>query len=89
MIGRNASEGIEPRNFHRRTGPKVSWPGSQQRAMRQGEHATTCRGLSPWQVIQRFASELGRAMPLLREASNKLTKGKADVWQSDQLIVEE
>jgi len=62
------------------TGPRVSWSGSQQRDMRQGECVTPCRGLSPWQVIQRFALELGRAIPLLREASNKLTKGKAEVW---------
>jgi hypothetical protein len=81
MIGRNASEGIEPRNCHRRTGPKVTCPGSQQRGKRQGEHVTMCRGQSPWQVIQRFASELGRATPLLREASNKLIKGKAEVWR--------
>ena len=60
MIGHNASEGIEPRNFHRCTGPKVTCPGSQQRGMRYGEYAATCRGRSPWQVIQRFASELGR-----------------------------
>ena len=39
--------------------------------MRQGECAAPCRGLSPRQVIQRFASELGRAMPLPTEASNK------------------
>ena len=80
MIGHNASEGIEPRNVPCCTGPRVSWSGSQQRAVRQGEFDTPCRGLMPWQVIQRFASELGRAMPLLREASNKLTKGKAEVW---------
>ena len=81
MIGHNASEGIEPRNFPCCTGPRVSYPGSQQRDMRQGECAAPCRGLSPWQVIQRFASELGRAMPLLREASNKLTKNKAEEWR--------
>ena len=28
-----------------------------------GEYVATCRGLSPWQVIQRITSELGRAMP--------------------------
>ena len=39
--------------------------------MRQGECAAPCRGLSPWQVIQRFASELGRAVPLPQEASNE------------------
>ena len=62
MIGHNASEGIEPRNFRRRTGPRVTSPGSQHRGMRYGECVAACRGLSPWQVIQRFASELGRAM---------------------------
>ena len=71
MIGRNASEGIEPRNCHRRIGPRVSWSGSQQRDTRQGECAAPCRGLSPWQVIQRFASELGRAVPFPKEASNE------------------
>ena len=81
MIGHNASEGIEPRNFHRRTGPRVTSPGSQQRGIRQGECAAPCRGLSPWQVIQRFASELGRAMPLPTEASNKPDKGQAEVWR--------
>ena len=64
MIGHNASEGIEPRNFHRRIGPRVTFPGSQQRGARYGECVAACRGLSPWQVIQRFASGLGRAMPL-------------------------
>lgn len=79
MIGHNASEGIEPRNVPCCTGPRVSWSGSQQRDMRQGEYAMPCRGLSPWQVIQRFAWELGRALPFPKEASNKLTKGKAEV----------
>src|ERR1035441_7169366 len=79
MIGRNASEGIEPRNFHRRTGPKVSWPGSQQCGMRQGEHDTTCRGRSPWQVIQRFASELGRAMPFSKGSFQRSRRGEAEV----------
>ena len=64
MIGHNASEGIEPRNCHRRIGPRYSWAGSQQRDVRQGECGTPCRGRSPWQVIQRSASELGRAVPL-------------------------
>ena len=64
MIGHNASEGIEPRNFLRRTGPRVTFPGSQHRGVRFGERVAACRGLSPWQVIQRFASELGRAMSL-------------------------
>ena len=66
MIGHNASEGIEPRNFRRRIGPKVTSPGSQHCGTRYGECVATCRGLSPWQVIQRFASELGRAMSLLK-----------------------
>ena len=55
-----------------------------------GECVATCRGLSPWQVIQRIASELGRAMPFPMEASNKLKRqgGGMAAWQSDQLIVE-
>ena len=91
MIGHNASEGIEPRNFHRRIGPRVISPGSQQCGTRYGEDAAPCRGLSPWQVIQRFASELGRAMPFPNEASNKPKRqgGGMAAWQSDQLVVEE
>ena len=81
MIGHNASEGIEPRNVFCRTWPRVSCSGSQQRDVRYGEYGAQCRGLSPWQVIQRLTTELGIAMPLLREASNKLTKGKAEVWR--------
>jgi len=91
MIGHNASEGIEPRNAPCCTGPRVSWSGSQQCGMRQGEYVTPCRGLSPWQVIQRFAAELGRAMPFpkgsLQQADKRQGGGMA-VWQSDQLIVE-
>jgi len=64
MIGHNASEGIEPRNSQRCTGPRVSFPGSQYRCTRHGECAAACRGLRPWQVIERNALELGRAMPL-------------------------
>lgn len=90
MIGHNASEGIEPRNCHRRIGPRVSWSGSQQRVVRQGECGTPCRGRSPWQVIQRSALELGRAVPLPEEASNKLKRrgGGMAARQSDQPIVE-
>ena len=43
-------------------GPRVSSSGSQQHGTRQGEGAGPGRGLSPWQVTQRFTSELGRAM---------------------------
>ena len=52
--------------------------------------AAACRGLSPWQVNQRFTSELGRAVSLPTEASNKLKKqgGGMAAWQSDRLIVE-
>jgi len=50
-----------------------------------------CRGLSPWQVIELFTSELGRAMLFPLEASNKLKRqgGGMAAWQSDRLIVEE
>jgi len=34
MAGRNASEGIEPRNSHHRTGPRVPCSGSQYRCTR-------------------------------------------------------
>jgi len=78
MIGHNASEGIEPRNFHRRIGPKVIFPGSQHRGVRFGERVAACRGLSPWQVIQRFASELGRAMPLPNEAPDEAEEARKE-----------
>ena len=52
-------------------GPRVSFPGSQQHGTRFGERVGPGRGLSPWQVNQRFASELGRAVPFPREASNE------------------
>jgi len=42
MVGHNASEGMEPRNYHRRTGPRVSFPGSQNRDMRSRRG---CRGV--------------------------------------------
>ena len=81
MIGHNASEGIEPRNCQRRIGPRVSWSGSQQRDARQGECGTPCRGLSPWQVIQRFAAELGRARLLPQGSLQRSRRGEAEVWQ--------
>ena len=59
-------------------------------ACASGECVAACRGLSPWQVIQRIVSELGRAMSFPMEASNKLKRqgGGMAAWQSDQLIVE-
>jgi hypothetical protein len=53
--------------------------------------SAACRGLSPWQVIELFTSELGRAMLLPTKASNKLERqgGSMAAWQSDQFIVEE
>jgi len=69
-------EGIEPRNNPCCTGPRVSCPGSQQHGTRFGECVVPGRGLSPWQVIQRFASELGRAVPFPREASNEAEKAR-------------
>ena len=71
MIGHNASEGIEPRNVFCRTWPRVSCSGSQQRDVRHGEYGAQCRGLSPWQVIQRFTVELGRTVSFPNEASNE------------------
>jgi hypothetical protein len=61
-------------------------------AYANGEDAAAYRGLSPWQVIQRIASELGRAMlfpmeasNIPMEASNKLKRqgGSMTTWQSD------
>ena len=56
----------------------------------KGERNATCRGLSPWQVIQRSTSELGRSLLLPTEASNKPKKrgGGMVIGKSDQLIVE-
>jgi len=49
------------------------------------------RGLSPWQAVELFTLELGRAMSFPLKASNKLERrgGGMAAWQSDQLIVEE
>lgn len=71
-------------------GPRISLSGSQQHGTQFGEGVAPGRGLSPWQVNQRFASELGRAVPLPTEASNKPKRqgGRMAVWQSDQLILE-
>jgi len=53
--------------------------------------SATCRGRSPWRVIQRFTAELGRAMSFLNEASNKPKRqgGGMATWQSDRSILEE
>ncbi len=81
---------LSPVMFIVAAGPRVSFPGSQQHGTRVGGGVVPGRGLSPWQVIQRFASELGRAVSLPTEASNKLKRqgGSMAAWQSDQLIVE-
>jgi len=44
--------------------------------------SAACRGLSPWQVIQLFTSELGRTISFLTEASNKLKRrgGSMAIW---------
>ena len=57
-------------------GPRVSFPGSQQHGTRFGERVGPGRGLSPWQVNQRFASELGRAVSLPTEASNEAEEAR-------------
>ena len=58
-------------------GPRVSFPGSQQHDTRfLGECVMPGRGPSPWQVIQRFASELGRAVPFPTEASNEAEEAR-------------
>ncbi len=44
---------------------------ASSRARVFGECVMPGRGLSPWQVNQRFASELGRAMSFPREAFNE------------------
>ena len=56
----------------------------------KGERNATCRGLSPWQVIQRTTLELGRSLLLPKEATNKLKKrgGGMVIGKSDQPIVE-
>ena len=50
----------------------------------KGERNATCRGLSPWQVIQRITLELGRSLLLPTEASNKPKRqgGGTAVWLS-------
>jgi len=65
-IGHNASEGIEPRNNQHFTRPRVSCSGSQKRTRRYGETSTAWRGLRPWQVLERYVLEPGRAVSLSR-----------------------
>ncbi len=67
----------------------MSWKPVSLHALKASMSAA-CRGLSPWQVIELFTSELGRAMSLPVETSNKLKRqdGGMAAWQSDQLIVE-
>jgi len=57
-------------------GPRVSSPGSQQHGIRFGERVGPGRGLSPWQVNQRFVSELGRAVSFPAEASNEAEEAR-------------
>ena len=42
----------------------VAWKPAMLRALKASTSAS-CRGLSPWQATELFASELGRAMSLL------------------------
>jgi len=90
MIGHNAGEGIEPRNNHRCIRAKgfMSWKPVLLQAF--GQVCGGSRGLSPWQVIERLASEPGRAVPFPKEASNELKRrsGSMAVRQSDSPIVE-
>ena len=91
MIGHNASEGIEPRNFHRCIGPKVSCPGSQQRGKRYGERVRVVPGSKS--VAGHLTVYSGtwesHAAPSgsLQQADERQGGGMA-VWQSDQLILE-
>jgi hypothetical protein len=53
-----------------------------------GESATACRGRRPQRVIQRIASELGRAVSLACP-DKPTTQGRAtEIRQSDRLILE-
>ena len=91
MVGHNESEGIEPRNTHIAQGQGIHDLEASNDACEKGEHAESCRGLRPWQVIQRITSELGRAVPYPKGATDKLKRqgGGMAARQSDQLIVEE
>ena len=42
----------------------------------KGEYEAACRGLRPWQVIERFKSELGRAVPFLTESSQQAEEAR-------------
>jgi hypothetical protein len=68
----------------------MSWKPESLHALEASMTAAR-RGLSPWQAVELFTSELGRAMSFPLEASNKLKRqgGGMAAWQSDRLIVEE
>ena len=90
MVGHNESEGIEPRNHRVAQGQGFHLLEARNAARGIGECVAMCRGRSPWQVIERCASEPGRPMPFPTEAPDKLKRrgrGMA-AWESDQLIVE-
>ncbi len=91
MIGRNASEGVEPRNAYQRTGPRVSSPGSRNRRARYRRvcggvpgsksvagHRTVCVGT--WET---------RAAPE-KQAPDKLKRRgrRMAARESDQLVAE-
>lgn len=80
MVGQTQVKGSSPEILHRRTRPKCSFTGSQQRNTRRGERVDTYRGLRPWQVIGQRILGLGRAVAFRKEAPNKPEKqggGKA------------
>jgi len=73
IVGHNESEGMEPPKFatlHEAKG-FMAWKPVSLHALEVSVSAA-CRGLSPWQIIQLFASELGRTISFPTEASNKL-----------------
>ena len=67
-------EGVEPRNNSHCIGPRVSFPGSQYRYVRNGECISTCRGLSPWRANELSILELGRTEAFRMEAAKELKK---------------
>ena len=65
-VGRNASEGLSLETGFLALGQGFHSLEASIVARANGECAAACRGRSPWQVIERRMSELGRPALLLK-----------------------
>jgi len=77
MVSHNVSEGIEPRNLSILHWAKsfTIWKPVALHAMMASVLAT-CRGRSPWRVIRRFTTELGRTMSFPKRSLQRAEEAK-------------